>query len=197
MGTWRALGSGVVACLAAFLVGCGAASAPQAGPPTGQPPPASPSPSPSPPPGQTVVVLPLLASGAVCRDGRVVQDWLVVGRPRAGPVEGCPEPVTFRAFVAFSWSGVPQGAAVVAAELVATRRQTGLPYAVRGQRLLAEAVPWASSRGGLDPEDFDEAALSGSGPLVAAEGDGDGLQVEVSRLVRPFLERDLGTVSDT
>jgi hypothetical protein len=190
MDVWKAVAGRGAVLLGALLVGCGVASAPGAAPP------ASPSPSPSQSPrGEVVAVLPLAASGAVCKDGRAVPGRVVVGRPEAGPVDGCPEPVVFRAFLAFSWSAVPRGAAVVAAELVALRRQTGIPYAVRGQRLLAEAVQWASTRGGLDPEDFDEPALPGPGPVVLAEGDGERLQVDVLALVRAFVERELGTVS--
>ncbi|MFN3286747.1 MAG: hypothetical protein ACK45F_10755 [bacterium] len=109
-----------------------------------------------------------------------------VGSGWTSRVEGCPEPWVLRAFLSFPLSGVPEGAAVRTAELLARRRQTGIPYAVRGQLLLLEAVPWRATGGGLDPRDFDADLLEGTRTVVAASTDGEELCVDVTEAVRVF-----------
>jgi hypothetical protein len=98
-----------------------------------------------------------------------------------------------RAFLAFDFHGVPRGAAVRRAELVARRQQAGTPYALRGQALLAEAVAWrAGPGGGLEVGDFDSAPVEGTRAVVAAAADGDALQVDVTDLVAAFRGRGAG-----
>ncbi len=185
---WVRLPAELVLRVLVFLLvaaGCGSA-----------PPPASSStapaamPSPAPSGGAAQVDLPLAATGDVC-SGRVVTPASVrVGTVWVGLVRGCPAPQTFRGFLAFATWPVPEGARVVSAVLTGARSQTGVPYAVTNQRLLAETVAWYED-GSLSPREFDAPALEGSRAVVAAAATGDLLEVDVTDLVRRCLESGL------
>lgn len=166
----------------ALAVGCGSAGA--SGPPR-----ESPTPSPSASPGPVSVDVPPSGLGSVCKDGGVLLGRTAVGSGWISRLEGCPRPWVLRAFLSFPLSVVPETATVHTAELMARRHQTGIPYAVRGQRLLLEAVPWRDTGGGMDPGDFDADVLDGTRTVVAASADGGELRVDVTGLARIIRER--------
>lgn len=174
------------------VAACGSAPGPSTPSPTPKPTGTSPAPSPSPTPtgGTAEVDLPVAATGEVCGGQLATPGSVRIGTIFFNPVEGCPTPQIFRGFLAFTMGPIPQGAQVVSATLTTARSQTGVPYAVTGQRLLVEAVAWFED-GSLDPQDFNTPALEGSQALVAASTTGDVLEVDVTDLVRRSLESGL------
>lgn len=165
----------------ALVAGCGAAAAPGA-------PPGSPTPRPSASPTPVSTDIPASARGSVCKDGAAFPQRTAVGSGWISRLEGCPQPWILRVFLSFPLSQIPEGATIHSAELLARRHQTGTPYAVRGQRLLLEAVPWRDTSGGIDPGDFDADVLEGTRTVVAASADGEELHVDVTELARIFHE---------
>lgn len=137
--------------------------------------------------------LPFAAMGEVCGGQLVATGSVRIGTIVVNPVGGCPLPQTFRGFLAFTMGPVPQGAQVVSATLTTARSQTGVPYAVTGQRLLVEAVAWFED-GSLGPQDFNAPALEGSQAQVAAATTGDVLEVDVTDLLRQSLASGLANV---